>query len=102
MDSSQAARLARQSQWSSDMARYPSIRDRLEQAAWRDHPRFAQQHAGQRRPRRHAALDDTGFGVPDNAISLISKDSVIDLPKQNKLSLARALTSHIAEKFNQN
>jgi Ca-activated chloride channel family protein len=38
------------------MARHIPIRDRLEQAVWRDHPQFAQRHANQRAPRRRAAL----------------------------------------------
>jgi len=38
------------------MPRHHSIRDHLEQAVWRDHPRFAQRHAGHRRPRRSPAL----------------------------------------------
>jgi Ca-activated chloride channel family protein len=37
------------------MARQPSIRDHLERAVWRDHPRFAQRHAVRRPSRvRHA------------------------------------------------
>jgi len=44
----------------------------------------------------HVGGSDTGFGVPDNAITLISKDQVIELPKQNKFSLARALIKEIS------
>lgn len=43
---------------------------------------------------------ETGFGTPDNAITLISKDDVIELPRANKSALARNLVSHIAKHFN--
>lgn len=44
----------------------------------------------------HVGSSETGFGVPDNAITLISKDQVVELPKQNKYALARALVAEIA------
>jgi len=47
----------------------------------------------------HVGGPETGFGTPDNAISLISKDGVIELPKQNKSTLARALMTHIAKGY---
>lgn len=43
---------------------------------------------------------DTGFGVPNNAITLITQSDVIELPKQNKYALARALMTEIASEFN--
>jgi len=49
----------------------------------------------------HVGGTETGFGTPDNAITLISKDEVIQLPKQNKYALARALVKAIADQFNQ-
>ena len=47
----------------------------------------------------HVGGSETGFGVPDNAITLISADKVVDLPKQNKYSLARALIQEISEQY---
>lgn len=47
----------------------------------------------------HVGGDETGFGVADNAISLISSDSVTELPKQNKHALARALIVEIAQHY---
>lgn len=47
----------------------------------------------------HVGGGETGFGVPDNAITLISKDSVIELPKQSKTSLARSLLAEIAKAY---
>ena len=47
----------------------------------------------------HVGGSETGFGVPDNAITLISADKVVDLPKQNKYSLARALIKEISEQY---
>lgn len=44
----------------------------------------------------HVGGVETGFGTPDNAITLISKDNVIELPKQNKYALARSLIGEIA------
>lgn len=49
----------------------------------------------------HVGGSETGFGTPDNAITLISKDSVIELPKQNKRALARSLMTEIAKSFSQ-
>jgi len=42
----------------------------------------------------------TGFGTPDNAITLISKEDVIELPRARKTALARSLVEHIAEHVN--
>ncbi len=47
----------------------------------------------------HVGGTETGFGVPDNAITLISADDVIELPKQNKYGLARALIKEIAKAY---
>ena len=47
----------------------------------------------------HVGGSETGFGVPDNAITLISVDKIVDLPKQNKYSLARALIKEISEQY---
>ena len=44
----------------------------------------------------HVGGTQTGFGTPDNAITLISKDSVTELPRANKTALARTLIEHIA------
>jgi len=49
----------------------------------------------------HVGGSETGFGVPDNAITLISKDQVIELPKQNKYALARALIAEIVKALNE-
>lgn len=49
----------------------------------------------------HVGGSETGFGTPDNAITLISKDSVTELPKQSKSALARSLMAEIAKCFNQ-
>lgn len=49
----------------------------------------------------HVGGEETGFGTPDNAITLISKESIKELPKQNKSALARALITHIAHHFSQ-
>jgi phosphopantothenoylcysteine decarboxylase/phosphopantothenate--cysteine ligase len=42
---------------------------------------------------------ETGFGTPDNEITLVSKDKVIELPKQNKTALARSLMAEIAKAY---
>ena len=47
----------------------------------------------------HVGGSDTGFGTPDNAITLISKDNATELPKQNKAALARQLMTEIANAF---
>jgi len=47
----------------------------------------------------HVGGNETGFGTPDNAITLISKDEVIELPKQNKYALARNLLIEITKQF---
>lgn len=44
----------------------------------------------------HVGNSDTGFGTPDNAITLITASSVTELPKQNKYALARNLIKEIA------
>ncbi len=47
----------------------------------------------------HVGGDETGFGTLDNAITLISEKESIELPKQNKYSLARCLIAEIAKQF---
>ncbi|MCH2191418.1 MAG: bifunctional phosphopantothenoylcysteine decarboxylase/phosphopantothenate--cysteine ligase CoaBC [Gammaproteobacteria bacterium] len=47
----------------------------------------------------HVGGTDTGFGTPDNAITLISSDTVTELPKQNKFALARNLVAEITKHF---
>lgn len=47
----------------------------------------------------HVGGNETGFGVPDNAITLIGKESIIELPKQSKTSLARSLLSEIIKAY---
>ena len=47
----------------------------------------------------HVGGTETGFGTPDNAITLISEDSVIELPRQNKNALARNLIAEIAKAY---
>ncbi len=47
----------------------------------------------------HVGGTETGFGTPDNAITLITKEDVIDLPKQSKHALARSLVAEIAKKI---
>lgn len=47
----------------------------------------------------HVGNKETGFGTPDNAITLITQDEVIELPKQNKYALARSLISNIAQRL---
>ncbi len=42
-------------------------------------------------------IADGGFGSQNNAITLITKEAVIELPKQNKFALARNLISNISE-----
>lgn len=49
----------------------------------------------------HVGGSETGFGTPDNAITLISKEQVVDLPKQNKYALARSLVREIAKTINE-
>lgn len=48
----------------------------------------------------HVGGNETGFGVENNAITLISAGNVIDLPKQNKSTLARALMREISTQYN--
>ncbi|NND81587.1 MAG: bifunctional phosphopantothenoylcysteine decarboxylase/phosphopantothenate--cysteine ligase CoaBC [Gammaproteobacteria bacterium] len=47
----------------------------------------------------HVGGDQTGFGTPDNAITLISHDGEQELPQQNKYALARQLIKVIAEHY---
>jgi len=47
----------------------------------------------------HVGGSETGFGTPDNAITLISQNSIIELPKQNKSALARTLIAEIAKAY---
>jgi phosphopantothenoylcysteine decarboxylase/phosphopantothenate--cysteine ligase len=47
----------------------------------------------------HVGGTETGFGTPDNAITLITKDAVVELPKQNKYAIARSLLAEIAKQF---
>ena len=47
----------------------------------------------------HVGGSETGFGVPDNAITLIGKESVVELPKQSKTALARSLLSEIIKTY---
>ena len=47
----------------------------------------------------HVGGDDTGFGTPDNAITLITKTGITELPKQNKFALARALVDQISKQI---
>jgi len=50
----------------------------------------------------HVGGSETGFGTPDNAITLISPDNVVELPKTNKHALARKLLEHIATQYQKN
>ena len=50
----------------------------------------------------HVGGGETGFSTPDNAITLISPDNIVELPKNNKHALARKLMVHIAEQYLQN
>ena len=47
----------------------------------------------------HVGGSETGFGTPNNAITLIAKDSVTEFPKQSKNSLARVLVAEIAKAY---
>ncbi len=47
----------------------------------------------------HVGGEETGFGVPDNAITLISANEATPLPKQNKYALARQLIAEIAKHY---
>ena len=47
----------------------------------------------------HVGGTETGFGTPDNAITLISKTDTLDLPKASKQSLARTLVAEIAKRL---
>lgn len=48
----------------------------------------------------HVGGSETGFGTPDNAISLISKNSIIELPRANKHAVARSLIREIIKAYN--
>lgn len=47
----------------------------------------------------HVGGTQTGFGTPENAITLITADKVIELPKASKSAIARQLIVHIAEHY---
>jgi phosphopantothenoylcysteine decarboxylase/phosphopantothenate--cysteine ligase len=47
----------------------------------------------------HVGGSETGFGTSDNAITLISQNDVVELPKQNKSALARILIAEIAKAY---
>lgn len=47
----------------------------------------------------HVGGTETGFGTPDNAITLISKDDTLDLPRASKYALARSLIAEIAKRL---
>lgn len=47
----------------------------------------------------HVGGTQTGFGTPDNAITLIGPDTIESLPQANKYSLARTLVSKIATHY---
>lgn len=47
----------------------------------------------------HVGGTQTGFGTPENAITLITADEVIELPKASKSAIARQLIVHIAEHY---
>ncbi len=49
----------------------------------------------------HVGGSETGFGTTDNAITLISNDNAIELPRQHKSALARQLISEISKAFNE-
>jgi phosphopantothenoylcysteine decarboxylase/phosphopantothenate--cysteine ligase len=48
----------------------------------------------------HVGGSETGFGSAENAITLISSDNVIELPRASKTSLARRLIREIAKHYN--
>ncbi len=48
----------------------------------------------------HVGGSETGFGTPDNAITLIGHHDTMELPKQNKSALARQLISEISKAYN--
>lgn len=47
----------------------------------------------------HVGGSETGFGTPDNAITLITEESVIELPRQAKTALARTLIAEITKAY---
>jgi phosphopantothenoylcysteine decarboxylase/phosphopantothenate--cysteine ligase len=48
----------------------------------------------------HVGGSETGFGTPDNAITIITEDEIIELSKANKTQIARQLIEHISQKLN--
>ena len=47
----------------------------------------------------HVGGTETGFGTPDNAITLITDTDTVDLPRAHKQALARSLITQIAKHF---
>jgi len=47
----------------------------------------------------HVGGKETGFGTADNAITLISADSVTELPRANKSAIARSLVAEISTHY---
>lgn len=47
----------------------------------------------------HVGGNDSGFKSQQNAVTLISQDTVVELPLQNKYALARELVAQIANHF---
>ena len=47
----------------------------------------------------HVGGSETGFGTSDNAITLISREAVLELPRQSKSALARSLVREISNSF---
>ena len=47
----------------------------------------------------HVGGSETGFGTPENAITLISKSSITELPKASKYALARSLILEIVSEY---
>ena len=45
----------------------------------------------------HVGGSETGFGTPDNAITLITENDMIELSKANKAQIARQLIDHISK-----
>ena len=50
----------------------------------------------------HVGGKETGFGTTDNAITLISKEGVVEIPKANKFAIARTLIKEIAKHYSSN
>jgi phosphopantothenoylcysteine decarboxylase/phosphopantothenate--cysteine ligase len=49
----------------------------------------------------HVGIEGTGFGSDDNAVTVLGHDLQIELPKQSKTMLARAMISIIADTYKQ-